>query len=378
MSGRPAASCPTSRCSSTSIPPRGSGGSAAGGATAWSVTRSPSTGACGGATWRSGARSPSACASCARPRRRTWSPRRCARSSRSSCVALDAIRDQPRAVALLRRALETDRVAHAYAFVGPGGAGRMTTALAFAHALLCPRAGCGACRACRLATLRPHPHLHLLAPTPPETNPKGARAIRIHALRELERQAALRPVMARRKLFVLDEAERMTGEGPQAFLKTLEEPPVGTVMILVLPRARALPATVVSRCQVVRFEPRGDQAEAALRAQARALLAEVRPEGAEVMFRRTERLDRETAEGLVDAYWLFCRDRVLAKAGAPASLLADAGRVTELAREAETWTLDDLLGAIELCRQAREALLRNVAPRLTIEVILSRLALRAA
>src|SRR2546428_78776 len=206
----------------------------------------------------------------------------------------------------------------------------------------------------------------------------GGRAIRIDAIRELERQAALRPVMARRKLFVLDEAERMTGEAPQAFLKTLEEPPVGTVMILVLPRARALPATVVSRCQVVRFEPRSDQAEAALRAQAQALLAEVRAEGAEVMFRRTERLDRETAEGLVDAYWLFCRDLVLAKAGAPASLLADAGRVTELAREAETWTLDDLLGAIELCRQAREALLRNVAPRLTIEVILSRLALRAA
>src|SRR5207244_6405735 len=113
------------------------------------------------------------------------------------------------------------------------------------------------------------------------------------------------------------------------------------------------------------------------RAQAQALLAEVRAEGAEVMFRRTERLDRETAEGLVDAYWLFCRDLVLAKADAPASLLADAGRVTELAREAETWTLEDLRGAIELCRQAREALLRNVAPRLTIEVILSRLALRA-
>ena len=80
----------------------------------------------------------------------------------------------------------------------------------------------------------------------------------------------------------------------------------------------------------------------------------------------------------MDAYWLFCRDLALAKAGAPASLLAEAGRVAELAREAETWTLDDLLQAIELCRQAREALLRNVAPRLTIEVILSRLALRAA
>src|SRR3989441_5756426 len=374
MSGRPAASCPTSRCSSTWIPPRGSGGLAPGGATTSSARRSPSTGACAGATWRSCARSPSACGLCARPSPRPWSPRRYARSSRTSCVALDAIRDQPRAVALLRRALATDRVAHAYAFVGPTGAGRMTTALAFAQALLCtggreagavggwpetrrdpapsgmapsipsggreagavgggpetrrdpaPSAGafggrsdagvtrprsagavapggsaagvppCGRCQGCRLAAGRVHPDLHLIAPTPPETNPKGARAIRIDAIRGLERQAALRPVMAPRKLFVLDEAERMTGEAPQAFLKTLEEPPAATVLILVLPRARALPATVIPRCQVVRFEPRSAEAAVVSRARARTLLAEVRAEGADLMFSRTERLDRETA-----------------------------------------------------------------------------------
>src|SRR2546425_559840 len=181
----------------------------------------------------------------------------------------------------------------------------MTTALAFAQALLCtggreagavggwpePRreAGappCGRCQGCRLAAARVHPDLHLIAPTPPETNPKGARAIRIDAIRGLERQAALRPVMAPRKLFVPDEAERMTGEAPQAFLKTLEGP--------------------------------------------------------------------------------------------PASLLSDAARAMEVAREAEAWTLDELLQSIDLCRQARQALARNVAPRLTLEVILSRLALRAA
>src|SRR5207247_1527991 len=224
-------------------------------------------------TPRSCARSPSACGSCARPSLRTWSPPRCEPSSRSFWVALDAIRDQPRAVALLRRALDTDRVAHAYAFVGPPGAGRMTTALAFAQALLCPDAGCGACQACRLAALRQHPDLHVIAPTPPETNPRGARAIGIDAIRGLASQAAL--------------------------------------------------------------------------------LAEVRAEGVEAMFRRTERLDREMAEGLVDAFWLLCRDLVLAKAGAPASLLADGPPAIDLAREAETWTLDDLLRAIELCRRAR-------------------------
>ncbi len=293
-------------------------------------------------------------------------------------MALEAIADQPRAVALLRRQLARGRVGHAYAFVGPAGAGRMTTALAFAQALLCPAGGGDGCHACGLAARGAHPDLHVVAPTPPESNPKGARAIRIGAVRELERRAALRPVMAPRKVFVLDEAERMTGETPQAILKTLEEPPASTVIVLVLPRLRALPATVLSRCHVVRFAPRPDGEAAARRAQALTLLAEVRAKGADEMFRRTERVDREKAEGLVDAWWLWVRDLLLAKAGAPPRLLLDAERAGALAAEAERWTLDELLDAVALCRRAREALLRNVTPRLTIEVLLSRLALRAA
>ena len=280
-------------------------------------------------------------------------------------MAFERILDQPRAVDLLRRALASDRVAHAYAFVGPAGAGRMSTALAFAAELLG-------------SPSRQHPDLHVIVPTPPETNSRGARAIRIGAIRALERQASLRPVMARHKVFVLDEAERMTGEAPQAFLKTLEEPPAATVIILILPRARAVPATVLSRCQVVRFAPRDDAGAATARAQARELLAEVRAQDVDALFRRTDRLEREKAEALVDAYWLFCRDLLLAKSEAPAALFIDGDHAAELAREAEAWTVDQILAAVDLCRQAREALLRNVAPRLTLEVVLSRLALRAA
>src|SRR5947208_3478287 len=211
---------------------------------------------------------------------------RCGRPSRTSSVALERILDQPRAADLLRRALASDRVAHAYAFIGPAGAGRMTTALAFAEALMGSAA-------------RAQPDLHVSVPTPPESNPRGARAIRIVAIRELERVASLRPAMARRKVFIIDEAERMTGETPQAFLKTLEEPPAATVIILILPRARAVPATLLSRCQVVRFGPRADAGSAAARAQALELLAEVRAQGVDALFRRTDRLEREKAGGLV-------------------------------------------------------------------------------
>jgi DNA polymerase III gamma/tau subunit len=280
-------------------------------------------------------------------------------------VALDEIADQPRAIELLRRALASDRVAHAYAFIGPSGAGRMTAALAFAAELLG-------------SPSRQHPDLHVIVPTPPESNPKGARAIRINAIRELERVAALKPVAAQRKVFVLDEAERMTADTPQAFLKTLEEPPPATVIILILPRARAVPATILSRCQLVRFATRDDAGAAQARAQAGEILAEAKAQGFEALFRRLDRVDREKAEALVDAYWLLCRDLLLARSGAPASLLIDADHAAELAREAEGWTIDQIVATIDLCRQAYDALLRNVAPRLTLEVLLSRLALRAA
>lgn len=279
-------------------------------------------------------------------------------------MALEAIEGQARAVELLRRALAGGRVAHAYAFVGPAGSGRTTTALAFAQALV------GTAKAGQ------HPDIHLIVPTPPESNPKGAKTIRIDAIRQLERRAALKPALAQHKVFILDDADRMTGEAPQSILKTLEEPPARTVLILVLERPRALPATILSRCQIVRFVPRRDERATAERDEAVEILEEVRTQGVEALFRRSGTFDRdrERAERVVDAYWWLCRDVMLAKCGA-AHLTADADAST---KEAEGWSWDDLWKGLETCREAREALAVNVTPRLTLEVLLSRLALRVA
>ena len=302
-------------------------------------------------------------------------------------MALEAIRDQPRAVELLRRALDGARVAHAYAFVGAPGSGRMTTARAFAQELLFGRPGAdnlleqpthALTRAGGPRSNNYHPDLHVLAPTPPESNPKGARTIRIGAIRELERQAALRPALGGRRVFILDEAERMTGEAPQAFLKFLEEPPPGTVVILVLPGVRAVPATVISRCQIVRFRARESSRAADAVGEALALLHAARADGAPGLFRGTDRVDRDRAEALVDGCWLLCRDLLLARAGAPAALLSDAGRAAELAAEAERWSDEDLIDGIEACRHAREMMINNVTPRLTVETVVSRMLARAA
>ena len=297
--------------------------------------------------------------------------------------AFAAIAGQDGAVAFLRRALATDHVAHAYAFVGPRGSGRRQTALAFAEALLDPAGGRGA----DLVRRGVHPDLHLIQPTPPENNPKGPLALRVENIRELERQAALRPAEAPVKVFIVDEADRMTLATPQAFLKTLEEPPPRTVIVLILSQLRVLPATVLSRCQVVRFAPVQAPGTVALlpdgrgerRAAALACLGEAERVGPAAILRSAEGLgrDREGAEALVETCWLWYRDLLCARAGAPAALAVFAERGNAAAERAARLSVEEIMDRIVACREAWHAIQGNVSPRLTVEVLLGRLALAA-
>ena len=291
------------------------------------------------------------------------------------------IQGQDEAVALLRRALAADRVAHAYAFVGPAGVGRKLTAFAFAKALVAPGGGSTAARIDRGA----HPDVRLIRPTPPESNPKGALLLRIESIRELGRLAALRPAEAPWKVFIVDDADRMTAATPQAFLKTLEEPPARTIIILILSQPRALPATVLSRCQIVRFRPRPVEGAVALlpdgrgdeRVRALETLARTHAQGAAAVLAAGEALgrDRPGAETLVETCWLWYRDLLCAQAGGDPRLLVLGGAraPAPLAR-----SLDDLVQGLAACREAWQALQGNVSPRLTVEVLLSRLAREAA
>ena len=296
-----------------------------------------------------------------------------------------ALAGQPQAAELLRHAVASDHVAHAYAFVGPAGSGRKAAAQAFAGALV--SGGASAARAAERIARGAHPDVHLIQPTPPESNPKGALAIRVDSIRELERLAALRPVEAPVKVFIVNEADTMTLATPQAFLKTLEEPPARTVIILILAQLRALPATVLSRCQVVRFLPvtppgvlallpdgRGEERAAAL-----ALLAKVEAEGGAAVLAGGEALgrDREAAETVVETCWLWYRDLLAAHAD-PNCPLVFSTRGDEVRRRAAALSLDAIVGGLRACREATQAIAGNVSPRLTVEVLLSQLSDKAA
>jgi DNA polymerase-3 subunit delta' len=188
---------------------------------------------------------------------------------------------QSHAVALLQRAIDSGRIAHAYLFVGPEHVGRATTARAFAQALNCettaplaplPRAGegarragegsppCGQCRPCRLIAEDKHPDVEYVTvggvcdeSDHRDHSTDNSRDIRICQVRRLERVISRTTVEARTRVIIVDPADAMTVEAANAFLKTLEEPAPNTVLVLLTTREEALRETVRSRCRRIVF-----------------------------------------------------------------------------------------------------------------------------
>lgn len=155
-----------------------------------------------------------------------------------------------RPLQILRRVIETGKVHHAYLFTGMEGIGKRLVALNMAKALNCAdQAGeaCDRCRSCQLIDKGIHPDIILINPT--------GESIKIEQIRELERSIAFKPYEARWRVILMDGAERMTRDAANALLKTLEEPPPWTAIILVARAVEGLPATVLSRCQRLRFSP---------------------------------------------------------------------------------------------------------------------------
>ena len=156
----------------------------------------------------------------------------------------DAIFGRKELVHTLQEAVRQGKTAHAYLFSGPEGIGKKTMAEALAAALNCQYpelAGCGSCPSCLAAGKKIHPDIHWLGPE--------GKSVRIEQIRAVKKYAHLKPRQGRFQIFILDQADTMTLEAANSLLKVLEEPPAGTVFILLASRPGDLPETVCSRCQ---------------------------------------------------------------------------------------------------------------------------------
>lgn len=190
-------------------------------------------------------------------------------------MALRDIIGNEQAIRLLKRACATKRVAHAYAFCGPANVGKRTAAVQFAKALNCLSPidngdgidSCDECQSCKRIDLGVSLDVQLIAPTRSSVEEGRGFSIRIDEMRRMRSDAALSARHSQFKLYIVDNAELATEEAANCVLKTLEEPATNVVIILVTANPKALPRTVISRCQVVRFGlvPSGEIASALVR-----------------------------------------------------------------------------------------------------------------
>lgn len=162
-------------------------------------------------------------------------------------VAVIDVVGQESAVAQLRAAAGAP--VHAYLFVGPPGVGKRTAARSFAAALLCAvdgGVGCGACETCRRVLAGVHPDVVVY-------EREGAR-LSVGDAREITRLALRSPVEGRRKVIVIPDLDLAAQIAP-ALLKTLEEPPPGTVFVGLAEHVPAELVTIASRCVRIDFRP---------------------------------------------------------------------------------------------------------------------------
>jgi DNA polymerase III subunit delta' len=165
------------------------------------------------------------------------------------------VRGHERIIRSFDAAWRQGRLGHAYLFVGPAGVGKHTLARELARAILCEAkpdglAACGHCKGCGLVDAGTHPDLFLAA------RPDEVNELPIDLIRELIGDLSLKPARGTRKIAILDDADDMSSEAANAFLKTLEEPPPGSLLILIGgPSPDRQFTTIVSRCQVVPFSP---------------------------------------------------------------------------------------------------------------------------
>jgi DNA polymerase-3 subunit delta' len=170
-----------------------------------------------------------------------------------SVNGFDEVVGHHRPVKVLRRALSSGRIAHAYLFWGPGGIGKELVAMKMAEALLCSHpdalangSACGECPSCVKCRAGGHPDLHLVA--------TSEKSISVKNIRELQQTLAYRAFERGRKVVIIRDAFRITREGVNAILKTVEDPPEGTHLIFLSIHRSQLLDTLVSRCQTLRFD----------------------------------------------------------------------------------------------------------------------------
>ena len=331
---------------------------------------------------------------------------------------------QEPAVAALSRAIAEERISHAYLFSGPPQVGKSTTALQFARTLNCRGEDppCGRCRQCHLIEEGKHPDVEVVGigglcdesgPLHKDHAADGSKEIRICQVRRIIHLANRAPFEGRYRVLIIDPADSLNDAAANALLKTLEEPPVSLVLILITAREDLLLPTVRSRCRQVPFRALAE------RDVERALVEtwEVPEEDASRLARlsggrlgwavsawedetvlparqaviddvyrlttvgRDERFayarelsmrfsrDRDGVYAVLDLWRGWWRDVLLVAAGAPQAV-GDSAAMDTLTLVAGKYNIEQVKSFLEAIERTRQYLLDNINPQLALEVLM--------
>lgn len=337
------------------------------------------------------------------------------------------------AITLLKGAIDQDRVSHAYLFTGPNRVGKRTLAVDFARALNCnakdvaapgwtdlqPDVPCGQCSACDRIARSNFADVQIITSatqTSKDTNAKAAQRrtmIGIDLIKDLQSDAMLEPYEGRAKVFIIDDAHRMSPDASNALLKTLEEPPSSVHIFLTSPSADSLPETITSRCHLVRLRPvpadiieeglttryeiSGDEARKlakmsmgapgwAIAALKDPSLVDVRRQSASRIIdvinfdlparfdysfemSREFRKDRSLALDEVERWLEIIRDIAMIQNGLNDKVTYD-DRIQELSDLANALTRDEVAMAAGTVRRTRNALMVNALPQLAFDAMM--------
>lgn len=244
---------------------------------------------------------------------------------------------------LLLPRLQGGTMGHAFILAGPAGSGRHTLAAILSRAMVCTGTGtkpCGSCPACKKALAGIHPDIITVAPL------EQGKTITVDQVRQMRADAYIRPNEANRKVYILEQADRMRGEAQNAMLKLLEEGPAYAAFLLLAENQGSLLATVRSRCETLALTA-GERTISGPEEEQCALLARtladlwLAGDEAGLMARCVpmEKWDRQQFSGLIDHM---------------------TARLCAMLPEAENRR--KILKGVELLDQFRQAMALNVGP----------------
>ncbi|MFQ6066775.1 MAG: DNA polymerase III subunit delta' [bacterium] len=321
-------------------------------------------------------------------------------------MSFEEIEGQPGAIKILQKEMATSSLPGAYLFVGPTGVGKMLTALAFAKALNCKEGGldsCDHCSSCRKIDHMNHPDVRVI-------NPEES-SIKIEQIRDLKREVGYRLFEGKKKVWIIEEADKLTVEAANSLLKILEEPPPDVVFILISETPEKLPPTILSRCEIINFfslsskalhsiiaaylpthSPKANLIKKLARGKAGEALSLIKDEN--ILKNRDAVLDILSKKiSLEDIFqwvnkWKDCgitelertldviifwfRDLLMLKQGISRRVV-NYDRLEELKNQKETYSYSSIKQAIETVERTKGYLKCNVSRSLALEAMLLRL-----